>query len=721
VFLHVANTLLLFGVLGRMTGALWRSATVAALFALHPLHVESVAWVAERKDVLSTLFWMLTLAAYQAYVQRPGVGRYLLVVLALALGLLAKPMLVTLPCVLLLLDYWPLGRWGAGLRPAPETAASAVPRRWLVLEKAPLFALALASCAVTYFAQGLAVVPFERYPLDVRVGNALLAYVGYLGKAFWPTHLAVYYPHPGSNLSAAAALGAGLLLAGITLLVLGPGRRWPYLAVGWLWYLGALVPVIGLVQVGDQALADRYTYVPLLGIFLLLTWGASDLARACRLPRPILVVAAAAALAACATLTRDQVGYWKTSLHLWVHAAQVAGQNVTTHINLGVYYYQQGLIFDAGSEFREALALAPQHAVAHANLGNVLAAQGRPEQAADEYRQAIALDPRFVPARFNLGNVLAALGRHEEALGEFHQAIALDPENAAARNHLGILLLQHSLADEALVECRRAVALDPRFAAAHFTLGSALAALGRYEEATAALQTAGALDPTDARAHSGLGNLLREDGRLEEALAEYRRAVALCDKQAEPLLLACERLKALRPRLAGLAAGRDWPADVEERLAFADVCRLPVERRYVLAVRLFTQVFQAAPALAEDFEAGNRFHAACAAVASACGWAGDGASIGDPEKPLLRQQAVSWLRADLAAWSVRAQGETPRARLAARKALGRWQRNADLAGVRDPAALAQLPEAERQAWQALWQEVEAVMARAGRPSRLRTR
>jgi tetratricopeptide (TPR) repeat protein len=711
VILHVANTLLLFGVLAGMTGAVWRSAVVAALFALHPLHVESVAWVSERKDVLSTLFGMLTLAAYLGYVRRPGVGRYLLVVLALALSLMSKPMLVTLPCVLLLLDYWPLRRWRPGPVAAPEPGTPAVPLGRLVLEKVPLFALVLASCAVTCFAQTKALAPITMFPLGVRVANALLAYVEYLGKMLWPLHLAVYYPHPGSEVSAVQAVGAGLFLAVVTLLVLVPGRRWPYLAVGWLWYLGTLVPVIGLVQVGNQALADRYTYVPLIGIFLALTWGVCDLARACRLPRLVVAAAATAVLAGCAVRTWDQVGYWKSSWHLWDHAARVTGENVTVHLNLGVYYYQLGLIADAESEFRAAVALAPENAIPHVNLGNVLEAQGRREQAMEEFRLAIALNPNYAAPRFNLGNLLAAQGRYEEALAELRRAIALEAGMAWSHDYLARLLLLHGLTEEALAECREALALEPDYASAHFTLGSVLAALGRSEEAASAFQTTIALDPKGGRPHTSLGKLLLADGRLKEALAEYRRAVELGDAQAEPLVRACERLEALRPRLDALAARRDWPGDAAEGLAFAEVCRQTCECRYALSARMYAEAFESNPELAADVEAANRFNAARAAAAAGCGQGRDGANRGDAEKTRLRRQALDWLRADLAVWSDRARGETPKARSAVRQALEPWRRTADLAGVRDPVGLEQLPEDEGRAWQALWHEVDAVLAR----------
>ncbi len=311
VVLHIANVVVLFLILGRMTGMVWRSAMVAALFALHPLHVESVAWVSERKDVLSTLFWMLTMAAYLVYVDRPSIARYLLVALALALGLMAKPMLITLPFVLLLLDYWPLGRWQHGPKPALPSPDSSKDQPQplslgrLLLEKIPLFVMVLGSCIVTFLAQhqGQAVGSFEKFPLLVRLWNALLTYVTYLGEMFLPRNLAVYYPHPGLQISALRGVAAGLLLLAISWLVLWPGRRFPYLAVGWFWYLGTLVPVVGLVQVGSQAMADRYTYVPLIGCFLMLTWGGGDLALAKGWFPFAPVVSCAVLLCACCALT----------------------------------------------------------------------------------------------------------------------------------------------------------------------------------------------------------------------------------------------------------------------------------------------------------------------------------------------------------------------------------------------------------------------------------
>jgi Tfp pilus assembly protein PilF len=666
VLLHAANTLLLFLVLGRMTGAVWRSALVAGLFALHPLHVESVAWVSERKDVLSTLFWMLALAAYLRYVRRPGPGRYLPVALALALGLLAKPMLVTLPCVLLLLDWWPLGRLTLG----PIPAAHPTGARRLLLEKLPLFALALASCAVTLVAQlhGQAVAPLEEFPPAARVGNALLAYAAYLGKTLWPFRLAAYYPHPGA-VPVAAAAGAGILLLAVTALVLALRRR-PYLPVGWLWYLGTLVPVIGLVQVGGQAFADRYTYVPLIGVFVMLVWGGADLA-AGRVPGAALAAGAALVLSACGVLTWLQVRHWQSSLHLWEHAVAVTPANGLAHLNLGACYYERGRLADARRELEQAAALGPGRAEPHARLATVLAEVGQWPQAADEYRRATALAPEAAWLHANFGTVLLELGCPDEALAEF----------------------------------RRAVALDPDLPLAHANLGIVLRAFGRPEEAEAAFRRAVALDPALAPAHAGLGDVLADLGRTDEARAEYRRALDPGDRQARSRLQACARLAALRTRLPDLAAGRDRPADNAERLALAYACRLPAERRFALAARLYAEAFAADPEAAGRPPAEHRFHAAAAAAAAGCGEGRDAGRLGEPEKARWRHQALEWLRADLADWVRRADDGRPPARVALRRALRTWQGSATLAAVRESAALAELPQEERAAWQRFWQDV----------------
>jgi Tfp pilus assembly protein PilF len=721
VLLHTANTLLLFLALRGLTGAVGRSAFVAGLFAVHPLHVESVAWVAERKDVLSALFWMLTLAAYLYYVRRPSVRRYLLVVLALMLGLLAKQMLVTLPFVLLLLDYWPLRRWPRDPATAPSTTdppTASFGR--LLLEKLPLVAVIVAACVVIILAQrqGEAVAPLEAFPLATRFWNALLAYTGYLGKMIWPMHLAVYYPHPGNTVSVARALAAGALLVVITLLVLGPGRRWRYLAVGWLWYLGTLVPVIGLVQIGSQAMADRYSYVPLIGLFLLLTWGMTDLAMARRLPRYFLVTTGAVVLSACALLTWVQLGYWQSKLHLWEHAAAVTENNGLAHLNLGTCYYQRHQFSDAKREFEKAAAIEPKRAEPHVNLGNVLADLERWEQAAAEYRTAINLDPDQATPHFGLANVLVEMGRLDEAMTEFRRAIALDPESAGPHNNVGNVLRDFGRLEEAQDEYQRAIDLDPKDALAHNNRGIVLVELSRPEDAIAEFHKAIALAPKNAQPHNNLGRAFQEEGRFEEALSEYQRAMDLGGKGASVRLRACERLLALRPRLPGLVAETDRPSDNAERLAFADLCRQPCERRYAMAVRLYSDAFTADPKLADDLRTENRFNAAVAAATAGRGQGRDVGRLGDPEKVQLRRQALEWLEADLAAWIKQAERDMPQDRAAVQRAMRIWKRNPGLSGVRDPAALATLTEAEREAWEKLWEEVENLLANASAPRNL---
>ena len=373
VLLHAASTVLLFLVLSRMTGAVWRSAIVAAFFAVHPLNVESVAWVAERKGALSTLFWMLTLAAYLGYVRSPGMLRYLLVVLFFLLGLMAKPMLVTLPFVLLLLDYWPLERMRAtrGLVSNPAGVRSL---RWLFVEKLPLFVLSLAGTVVAAIAEfeGGALPSLARFPFTSRVSNALLSFVAYLGKLIWPTQLAIHYAHPGGAVSVLHVVLAGLLLLGITLLVLLPGRRRPYLVVGWLWYLGTLVPVIGLIQIGTHGMADRYTYVPLIGIYVLLSWGCADLVKACHFPRLVPGVAVLAAIAVCSVLTWRQFGYWNSDILLWERAVAVSSDNSIAHTNLGKAFAHVGRTAEACDQYRQAIVLDPGLAAAHTNLAAAL-------------------------------------------------------------------------------------------------------------------------------------------------------------------------------------------------------------------------------------------------------------------------------------------------------------------------------------------------------------
>ena len=405
VGIHLANALLLFFAFSTMTGRRWPSAAVAAMFTLHPLHVESVAWISERKDVLSAFFWMLTLLAYSRYADRPAIRRYLAVFFALAAGLMAKPMLVTLPAVLLLLDIWPLNRlvkhgW-----------------KWCLLDKLPLIGLSVGSAVITLIAQkgGGAVRSLEALSPWDRVGNAILAYAGYIAKMFRPTELAIFYPLRPEGITAVKVGGAALLIAGITVLVIVWGRSRPYLLIGWLWYLGTLVPVIGIIQVGSQAMADRYTYIPLIGLFIIIAWGLPDLLPMRQGYRMGIAGATAIGLILLMTMTYQQVGYWKNSATLFAHTLRVTRNNALAHTHLGLALSQSGRLNAAIAEYRKALALSPTQPRIHNNLGVALYRSGNASAAVAHFRAALAIRPDFSDARHNLRRVMTGKDRLPEA------------------------------------------------------------------------------------------------------------------------------------------------------------------------------------------------------------------------------------------------------------------------------------------------------------------
>jgi len=410
--IHGANAILLFLIFCEMTGALYRSGIVAVLFAVHPLHVESVAWVAERKDLLCAFFFLLAMGAYVRYARRPTVGRYLWIAVFLVLSLMSKPMAVTLPFVLLLLDWWPLERLGER-----RSMGS------LLLEKVPLMVLSGASCVVTYLAQqsGGAVKSFETYPPGIRAANAVVSYTAYLAKTVWPSSLAVYYPYPwGGDASPMwwkAAL-ASVILAGATTGAILLGRRYKYFAVGWFWYLGMLVPVIGLVQVGGQAMADRYTYLPLVGIFLIGAWGIADLLSQRRHRKAISFALGGVALVALTAAARVQAGYWHDSVALFSHALSATENNFIVHNNLGTVYIRQGDMERAEVHFREALRIHPGGAKENYNVGNVLVRRRQYDAAAEYFRRTLQIDPDYTEAHYYLGVMLCRMGLFRE--GVFH-------------------------------------------------------------------------------------------------------------------------------------------------------------------------------------------------------------------------------------------------------------------------------------------------------------
>ncbi len=531
VLLHVANTVLLFLVLRRMTGATWRSACVAALFGVHPLHVESVAWVAERKDVLSGLFWMLALWGYARYVERPTRGRYVMVVGCYAMGLMAKPIVVTLPFVLLLLDYWPLGR----TRWMPSVVGNNARLRLgeLVREKLPFFALAAASCGVTIWAQhsGGAIGSLEQLPLGLRMTNAVVSYVRYIEKAAWPSGLAVFYPYRAWP--PATVIVAGAILVAVSGAVIWRARREPHLAVGWFWFLGTLVPAIGLVQVGSQSMADRYTYLPLIGLFIMLCWSVPSRVLERRNLKATTGVAAAAALLACAALSRVQVEYWKDSETLFRHALDVTRDNWLAHGNLGNALDGLGRAQEAIAQYEQALRINPDFAMAHINFGNALAGLGRVPEAIAQYEQALRIKPDSAEAHCDLGATLAQAGRVPEAIAQYEQALRIDPDFAMAHCDLGVLLAETGRAAEAIGQYEQALRINPDFAMAHYDLGNVLAQAGRVSEAIAQYEQALRIEPDSAETHFNLGAVLVETGRVPEAIAQYEQALRINPDFAE--------------------------------------------------------------------------------------------------------------------------------------------------------------------------------------------
>jgi tetratricopeptide (TPR) repeat protein len=474
MLLHAANAVLLFVLLLRLTRELWPSAFVAALFAWHPLHVESVAWISERKDVLSTFFALLTLLAYVRYAQRgtsdrgpaPAVSRvtchvsrfYWLALTFFTLGLMAKPMLVTLPFVMLLLDYWPLRRV-----PGVESRVSSVLR--LGFEKWPFFLLTIISCIVTFLVQrhGEAVMTFQQFPLHLRAGNALVAYERYLGKTFWPSGLAILYPLPNhlSWIRAMAATALGLL-GGISWLIWRIHRQYPCLLVGWLWFLGTLVPVIGLVQVGSAAMADRYTYFPLVGVFIAVAFGVRDLANRFQFPKAAVAAAAALTLALCLILTENQLCCWHDSESLFAHALAVTTEdNPNAQINYGVALEQKGRLVEALAQYREVMRISSDNVEARYNAGNLLDNMGQPEEALPELLKAVQLNPKLPSLHDALGAVLVELGRFDEAMSQFTEATRLDPAYPAAHFDMGKVLLKQGRDAGAIEEFRAALRLDP--------------------------------------------------------------------------------------------------------------------------------------------------------------------------------------------------------------------------------------------------------------------
>jgi Tfp pilus assembly protein PilF len=558
VLFHCLNAVLAFLALHSLTkrtdpggtaGAIWRSFIVATLFALHPLRVESVAWAAERKDVLSAFFGLLTLLAYAEYVSSVEFGvegnikirnpksegipktekanfsaarnphsrfLYVLVLFFFALSLLSKPMLVTLPFLLLLLDYWPLRRMEV------QTVRSTLR---LLVEKIPFFVVAGALSVITIVMQRKEGAMSMVIPLVGRVENAVVSYFRYIGKTFYPHNLAFFYPYEFGRVYVAIVLAPLLLV--VSVLVIYSGRQRPYLLTGWFWFVGTLVPVIGLIQVGEQAAADRYTYIPSIGLLLALVWGVHDLTQHWQLQRSILGVFAAALALVCAMETREQIKIWKNDETLFTHAIAVTRKNYIAYNNLGATFERQGRWEEAAAQFRQAIAEKPDYARAHKNLGVVFERQGQPGRAIEEYREAMRLNPNYDEPHCALGTLLNTQGRVDEAVAEFQQALRLKPDYADAHFNLASIYGRKGLVDDAIREYRAVVDVQPNRADVHNNLGVALDNKGLFDDAIREYVEAIELEPGYARARFNLGVALTRKGALAPAIEQFQEALRL--------------------------------------------------------------------------------------------------------------------------------------------------------------------------------------------------
>jgi tetratricopeptide (TPR) repeat protein len=566
VLLHTLSAILLFLVLRRMTGFTWRSAFVAAVFAIHPLRVESVAWVAERKDVLSGVFFMLTIGAYVRYVEkfkvqlRWGASRrpksrvwYGLMLLSFTLGLLSKPTLVTLPFVLLLLDYWPLNRFGLSTlnssvsaysygATAPTQAAPEVsPRRerseggqfstkralWLVLEKIPLFVLSAAASVMTIIAEEKAMTSPPGLSFLARMSNPIMSYVIYMRQMVYPADLAPLYPFLARDMFGWKIILAFVLLVAISAVAIAGWRKRPYLLVGWLWYLGMLVPMIGIIQISGIAHADRFTYLPMIGLSVALTWGAAELCAGWRHRRVVLGGCATVILVALIFCARTQTAYWRNSESLWTHTLACTSDNYFAHYNLGNTLFQKGNVDEAIVHYKKALQINPDSMEAHYNLGNALLQKGSVDEAIAHFQKALQIKPNDAEANNNLGNALFQKGSVDEAIVQYQKALQIEPDYAEAHNNLGNALLQKGNLDEAISHFQKALQIEPDFAEAQNNLGNALLIKDNVDEAIAHFQKALQIEPNYAKAHYNLGRALLTKGNVEEAIVQYQKALQI--------------------------------------------------------------------------------------------------------------------------------------------------------------------------------------------------
>ena len=523
IVLHAIAVVLLFLVLKQMTGAIWQSAFVAALFAIHPLHVESVAWISERKDVLSAVFFMLTLGAYIRYERSPSLGRYLPMSILFALGLMSKPMLVTLPFILLLLDYWPLKRFAV-----PSST------KRLILEKIPLFTLSAATALVTLLVQRSSLAVVEQLPLVSRIDNGLVSCVIYVKQMIWPVRLAVFYPHPGDQLPVWEIGLAIVLLGMVSAGAIALRRKRPYLVTGWFWYLVMLMPVIGLVQVGSQAHADRYTYLPQIGLYLLLAWAITD-ALASQLQRRILAVTASVAIIALAWRAHIQASYWCNGESLWGHALAVTSRNFMAHDGFGAQLANRGRLDEAIDQFQKALNITPGFPEIETNLIIALMKKGRTNEAIPHLQALLKQIPNDAQAHYNLGNALLKKGDSQGAIAGYEKALSIQVRYPAAHYNLGIALDQNGRIDEAIAHYQEAVQEDPHYAQAYYLLGNDLLRKARIDDAIAAYERALKNRPTYPEVQNNIGLALLQKGRPSEAIAHWQNALTIQSDSVDSL------------------------------------------------------------------------------------------------------------------------------------------------------------------------------------------
>jgi len=567
---HLGSAILLFLFLSKATGALWPSAFAAALFALHPLRVESVAWAAERKDVLSVFFGMATLYAYAYYVEKPQISKYFICLILFVLSLMSKLTLVTLPCVLLLLDYWPLGRWqkastpdsvpvlvdkGTGKKKSIKLKAeSSVDKKItkpvqsgrqvignLLWEKVPFFflALSLGIMGIWQAQKDRLFISLQQNPFFDRIMNAIVSYVSYLGKTFWPIDLAVFYPYPDAP-PLWQFLGALLIFLLISAVVILYIRKLPFLFVGWFWYLGVLFPVIGLMQAGVQTMADRYTYFPSIGIAIMLTWGVGYLLPKEKL-RKIIIIPAAIILAALTFLTWQQCGYWKNSISLFNHVLRATKDNYVAHINLGVALFAEGKNEEAIHHFLESIEINPYISNTHLNLAHALVIQGRIEEAIAQYLAVIKINPDKEEAHSNLGVVLATQGKkladqgkksaaqrmNEEAIAQYLAVIKINPDKEEAHSNLGVVLAAQGRNEEAIAHYLAAIKINPNYDNAYYNLANLYIKQGKIAEAIDNYVQAIKINPDHFDAHFNLADVFVQQSKIDQAIEHFREAVRI--------------------------------------------------------------------------------------------------------------------------------------------------------------------------------------------------